>query len=214
MIICPLCKTQNSNTLFHKSENREYYHCHNCDLVFVPKKFFISKEDEKKKYDFHQNSLENIGYVKFLNRLLMPLQRHLKLEAKGLDFGSGPGPTLCTIMRNNGYHMDIYDYFYAPNNEVFQKKYDFITSTEVIEHLHYPLDELKRLWDCLLPEGILGLMTAFRVEDFETWYYKRDLTHICFYSYDTFVWIAKYFNAKLIVPQDGVVLLKKTPSQE
>ncbi len=209
MIICPLCKTQNSDTLFHKSENREYYHCKECDLVFVPKKFFISKEDEKKKYDNHQNNLENVGYVNFLNRLLIPLQEQIKTNAKGLDFGSGPGPTLSTIMINNGYHMDIYDYFYAPNIDVFEKKYDFITSTEVIEHLHNPIKELERLYKCIKDDGILGLMTAFRVEDFENWYYKRDLTHIAFYSYDTFVWIARYFKAKLIVPQDGVVLLKK-----
>ncbi len=206
--LCPLCKNQKTSH-FHESENRIYMQCKNCDLVFVPSKYFINQSEEKAKYDNHQNTPQNQGYVDFLDRLLTPLQTYLPKEAKGLDFGSGPGPTLSLIMAERGFSMDIYDYFYAKDPTVFEKQYDFITSTEVIEHLYNPLFELQRLWRCLKPNGVLGLMTAFRVEDFARWYYKRDLTHIHFFTPKTFTWIAQKLDAELIIPQSGVAIMKK-----
>ncbi len=205
---CPLCRSS-QHSLFHISENREYHLCHTCDLVFVPKHFFVSKEDEKSKYNHHQNSPENVGYCNFLDRLLLPLSTHIEDGSRGFDFGSGPGPTLSLLMQERGYEMDIYDIFYHDNKAVFQQQYDFITSTEVIEHLHQPLQEIERLWKCLKDGGVLGLMTAFRVEDFANWYYKRDLTHIIFFSPKTFQWLAAYLDALLLIPESGVVILKK-----
>ena len=79
----------------------------------------------------------------------------------------------------------------------------------MIEHLHDPMSELARLWALLKPDGVLGLMTAFRVEDFAGWYYKRDLTHIRFFTPDTFAWIAKELDAQLEIPQSGVIILHK-----
>ena len=205
---CALCKSEDT-VLFHKSENREYHHCLVCDVVFVPSSFFVSTQDEKAKYDNHKNTPEDKGYCDFLDKLLVPLQGYLKEGDKGLDFGSGPGPTLSVLMQKRGYAMDIYDIFYHDSLEVFEKQYDFITSTEVIEHLHSPLAEIEKLWSCLKAGGALGLMTAFRVEDFSTWYYKRDMTHIIFFTPATFAWIAKYLKAALILPESGVAILKK-----
>jgi len=206
--ICPLCNTSQTQK-FSQSENREYHLCSVCDLVFVPSQFFVSRDEEKAKYDNHQNSPDNEGYCAFLDKLLSPLEEALNKEAKGLDFGSGPGPTLSILMRDRGFKMDIYDVFYHDNREVFEKKYDFITSTEVLEHLHHPLREIETLWSCLKEGGVLGLMTAFRVDDFSSWYYKRDLTHIIFFTPQTFAWIAKKLGASIMIPESGVVLLKK-----
>ena len=205
---CRLCESEKT-TLFHTSENREYHHCKECDLVYVPTKFYIPKDEEFKKYQNHQNSLQDQGYCDFLNRLLDPLSHYLQEGANGLDFGSGPGPTLSKLMEQRGFRMDIYDIFFADNKEVFEKRYDFITSTEVIEHLHHPLQEIERLWGMLGKGGVLGLMTAFRVEDFKSWYYKRDLTHINFFSPKTFEWLAEYLGGELVIPSDGVVVLVK-----
>ncbi len=206
---CPVCTSQNTS-FFAKGENRLYIRCAVCDLVFVPERFFVSAKEEKAKYDHHQNSIENRGYVDFLNRLLLPLQMRLKPNAKGLDFGSGPGPTLHLLMRQAGYEMDIYDIFYHHDPTVFHKTYDFITMTEVIEHLHHPMRELERLWKMLQPDGYLGIMTAFRPEIFEGWYYKRDKTHIRFFTEKTFTYIAQTLDAKLDIVDKGVILLQKS----
>ncbi len=210
-ILCPLCYSSKTEEFSH-SENRYYYLCQNCDVVFVPPKYLVSEIEEKAKYDNHQNSPDNEGYCTFLNKLLLPLQGYIKKGDSGLDFGSGPGPTLSVLMTKRGYEMDIYDIFYHDNKKVFEKEYDFITSTEVIEHLHHPLEEIERLWECLKEGGVLGLMTAFRVEDFEKWYYKRDLTHIRFFTPLTFAWLAKKLGATLTIPESGVVILKKDVS--
>ena len=207
---CPLCKYTNTNH-FSKSENRIYLHCSNCDLVFVPTEYFLSQEDEKKKYDKHQNSPDNQGYRDFLNRLMKPLCSHITKGEIGLDFGSGPEPTLSVIMEELGYKMDIYDYFYHNEPKVFENSYDFITTTEVIEHLHKPYDEILKLWRCLKSGGVLGIMTAFRPSEikFEDWYYKRDLTHVRFFTETSFRWLATSLDAELIIPQKDVVILKK-----
>ncbi len=208
--ICPLCQNIDT-TLLTYAENRDYVHCSQCDLVFVPSSFFISKEDEKSKYDMHQNSPENQGYKDFLNRLAKPLSELLSPKAYGLDFGSGPGPTLSIMMETLGYKMDIYDYFYHNTPEVFENSYDFITTTEVIEHLHNPYMEVLKLWKCLKPNGMLGIMTAFRPDDkaFEDWYYKRDVTHVRFFTKASFIWLADKLEAELLIPQSGVAILKK-----
>ncbi len=205
---CRLCHSEQT-TLFHQSEDRDYYLCGECDLVFVPSEFFVNQSDEKAKYDNHQNSIENEGYCQFLDRLLLPMQALLKPKAKGLDFGSGPGPTLHQLMQKRGFKMDIYDIFYHNDLSVFTKRYDFITSTEVIEHLHRPLFEIERLWGMLNDDGVLGLMTGFRPDDFASWYYKRDLTHINFFTPKTFAWLAQKLEAELTIPCEGVVILGK-----
>lgn len=207
---CPLCKNRDT-TPFSKSENRDYFYCSNCDLVFVPTEYFISQKEEKEKYDQHQNSTDNQGYQDFLNKLLIPLCSHLPSQALGLDFGSGPGPTLSIMMEELGYKMDIYDYFYHNDPKVFENSYDFITTTEVIEHLHNPYEEILKLWACLKPGGILGIMTAFRPSDesFKGWYYKRDLTHVRFFTEASFNWLSDKLNAEIFVPQSSVVILKK-----
>ena len=206
---CPLCKSDDLS-LFYEGENREYYHCKVCDLVSVPHKFLESQVDEKAKYDNHKNTPKDQGYCNFLDRLLLPLQKHLKSGDSGLDFGSGPGPTLSVLMKDRGFDMDIYDIFYHDDRSVFENRYDFITSTEVIEHLSDPLFEIQRLWNCLKDGGVLGLMTAFRVEEFDSWYYKRDLTHIRFFTHKTFEWLALSLGGELLLCENGVIIIKKS----
>ncbi len=208
---CPLCDEERT-TPYHQSEHRDYLHCPQCDLVFVPRRFFVSEEAERAKYDHHNNSIENSGYCRFLERLLVPLRARLPEGAYGLDFGSGPGPTLSRLMERAGYTMTLYDPFYAPDRAALRRRYDFITATEVIEHLHHPKEELKKLWGILRPGGTLGIMTSFRPGDeaFGAWYYKRDLTHVRFFSEKSFRWIAAFLGAELTLPERDVVLLHKS----
>lgn len=208
---CPLCQSS-YHKLYTKGENREYLYCKTCDLVYVPKDMLPTLKQEKTKYDQHQNSPEDKGYRSFLNKLFQPMKTLLMQDAKGLDFGSGPGPTLSKMFEEAGFEIDIYDIFYAKNEKVFQKKYDFITSTEVIEHIHDVNFEILRLWDMLKSGGFLGIMTAFRPskEEFDKWYYKRDLTHVRFFTPKTFEYLSVMTGGKIVYIADGVVILKKS----
>ncbi|MBE9550276.1 MAG: class I SAM-dependent methyltransferase [Proteobacteria bacterium] len=207
---CPLCLTTD-NDFFHH-DTREYYHCTNCSMVFVPPQYYLTAAEEKAVYDQHENSADDPGYRNFLGRIFKPLSQRLKPQSNGLDFGSGPGPTLSVMFTEAGHTMQIYDPFYAPDMSVLELNYDFITATEVVEHLHHPGEELDRLWSCLNPGGQLGIMTkrVTNQQAFSNWHYTNDPTHVCFFSIRTFQWLATHWSASLDVINNDVVLLTKS----
>jgi len=173
--------------------------------------FHLALDEEKKRYDRHQNSPGDPGYREFLNKLFLPLKERLEPGARGLDFGSGPGPTLSVMFEEAGYPTELFDPFYANRRKVLNAQYDFITVSEVIEHLRNPKESLDLLWSCLKNKGWLGIMTATVPEtgNFSKWYYIHDPTHIGFYSEKTFTWIARHWNAHLERIAPDVALLQK-----
>ena len=207
---CPLCESKEI-VYYYSNKRRDFLQCEFCNLVFVPNKFHLTPNEELKRYDLHQNSPEDEGYKKFLSRLAIPLQERLKAKSHGLDFGSGPGPTLSKMLEDKGHSVEIYDYFYANDKEVLRKKFDFITATEVFEHLRNPGQEIKMLWELLNPGGILGIMTKLAIDKqaFPKWHYIMDRTHICFFSEKTFMWLSNKLKARLEFIGSDVIMLTK-----
>jgi SAM-dependent methyltransferase len=159
-------------------------------LVYVPPRYFADREAERAEYLLHENDPEDAGYRRFLSRLAAPLAERLPAAASGLDFGCGPGPALAAMMREAGFAMSLYDPFFYPDPAPLEQRYDFITATEVVEHLHRPGEELARLWGMLKPGGLLGIMTKLVLDRaaFANWHYKNDPTHVSFFSRDTWRW--------------------------
>jgi len=207
---CSLCSSKHIN-LFFEDKNRSFLQCSNCKLVFVPGEFWLSAEAEKATYDLHVNDPQDQAYRKFLSRLTTPLLEKLNPNQNGLDFGCGPGPTLSVILEEQGHQVDIYDPFYFNDPSIFNKKYDFICATEVVEHLHDPDNVFADLFSMLHLNGWLGIMTKLVIDAdaFRKWHYIRDLTHVCFYSRETFEYIAHRFNAECNVIGNDVILLNK-----
>lgn len=207
---CPLCG-ETHNEFYFRDKRREYRQCRRCALVFVPAQQRLSADDEKAIYDLHENDVNDAGYVRFLTRMAEPLLQRLPQNAMGLEFGCGPGPALAQILEGAGHSVALYDLFYYPDQSVFDAQYDFITATEVVEHLYGPGEELARLWGCLKNGGWLGVMTKLVIdkERFANWHYKNDLTHVCFFSRETFEWLAEQFDAELTFVGADVVLLGK-----
>lgn len=188
-----------------------------CSLVFVPPNFYLSPDQEKAEYDLHQNNPDDDGYRLFLSRLSQPLIAELQSLAitraeslKGLDFGCGPGPTLHQVMADAGFPQALYDPFYYPNAEVLKGSYDFITLTEVIEHIHQPSEVITRLWQGIKPSGVMAVMTKLVIDKaaFATWHYKNDPTHVCFYSKQSFSYLANELNARVVFVDKDVIFLK------
>ena len=207
---CPLCGNR-QNDFYHQDQRRRYDRCRTCRLVFVPPAYYLSHEEEKAEYDRHQNHPDNPGYRQFLNRLFLPLQARLAPGSRGLDFGSGPGPTLSVMLAEAGHDVTLYDPFYAHQPAALTRCYDFITATEVVEHLRDPKREFASLFKMLKRGGWLGIMTK-RVMDkhaFGQWHYIRDMTHICFYRQHTFEYLARRFDARLDIVGNDVMLLNK-----
>lgn len=213
MTSCPLCLNRRFHQ-FHADTRRDFYRCERCHLVFVPPQQRLTAEAEKAEYDLHENGVYDSGYRRFLSRLFVPLTERQPPPARGLDFGCGPGPALASMFREAGYEMALYDIFYANNADVLAMEYDFVTCTEVVEHLFDPGEVLEMLLARLKPGGWLGVMTKLvrDREAFSRWHYKNDMTHVCFFSRDTFLWLAEAYGCKLLFIGDDVILLK-TPSK-
>lgn len=206
---CPLCDALGSD--FLRDRRRAYLRCGRCLLVWVPAAFLLSPAQEKAEYDLHQNNVDDPAYRGFLGRLATPLLQRLSPGCSGLEFGCGPGPALAAMLREAGHRVTLYDPFYFPDPAALEGRYDFITATEVVEHLHRPGAELRRLWRLLRPGGTLGIMTRLvrDREAFSTWHYKNDPTHVCFFSRDTWHWWARCHAASVVFPQADVILLAK-----
>ncbi|MCC5854730.1 MAG: class I SAM-dependent methyltransferase [Idiomarina sp.] len=212
---CPLCESTTTKLWWtderRNSSAREFLQCSNCELVFVARAFLLTPEDEQPYYALHENSPEDLGYRSFLNRALEPLVPRLEAKAKGLDFGCGPGPTLSVMCQELGFECQNYDPFFANDPALLDTTYDFITCTEVIEHVHWPRATFAQLQRCLRPGGWLSLMTQrpTTLEAFSRWGYSADPTHIRFYREHTLAWIAAEYNFDLQIVGPDVALLQK-----
>lgn len=210
---CPLCNCKQTEDVCF-SRNRHFFKCGHCGLIFVPPNEWLSAIEERARYDCHENSPLDSRYVDFLRRLFIPVSRWLHPGQSGLDFGCGPGPALHLLFEDAGYAMQVYDAFYFPNKSVWLRRYDFITASEVIEHLHRPRMELDRLWASLEHQGVLGVMTKFvpDKQSFDAWHYKNDDTHVCFYSTSTFEYLAQQWDARLTFEPDVAIFKKQRRS--
>lgn len=208
-LACPLCAS-NRTPEFHTQADRVFHRCSECLLVFVPRRFHLPKAAERAVYDLHENDPNDPRYRKFLSRLFTPLRARILDSAMGLDFGSGPGPTLATMFRESGVACENYDPMFADDRELLARQYDFIASSEVFEHLADPAGVLRQLVSMLRPSGWLGVMTK-RVtspEAFARWHYIRDPTHVAFFSNATFAWIGERYGLSVHVESPDVVLLR------
>lgn len=212
---CILCHSSEIRHFYEDTSETyasDYWQCQNCQLIFAPPKDRPDAEEERARYDTHENDPKDEGYRNFLSQLFDPLNKLLEPKSYGLDFGSGPGPTLSLMFEEVGHEMRIYDPFYADDESVFEEIYDFITTTEVVEHLFHPAEELDQLWNCLRPGGYLGIMTKLAMDDkktFANWHYRLDETHVTFYTRETFEWLANEWNASISFHGDRVIIFQK-----
>lgn len=208
---CKICG--NSGQRIEKMEEPIYYHCINCDFIFMDEEFWMTPEEEKEFYYTHENTSDNEGYVNmfknFLEKAVAPFQGEIETA---LEYGAGPGPVLAVLLEEMGIETDIYDPYFAPEKVYQGKTYDLITSTEVFEHLSNPMVEIEQLKKHLNGGGYMAVMTLFHkgVENFPKWFYRRDPTHISFYSTRTFEWIAQYMGLEMaVLGEKNVCVLKK-----
>lgn len=211
---CKICKSDKTITYKHPKFDMLFHECLNCEVIYKDDSNLISEIEEKKLYDFHENSIENQGYVDFLTNFIKASVTPFIKTGRALDFGSGPGPILSELLKDEyDFEVDIYDYYYAKDEKVFNKTYDLITSTEVFEHLSNPIKILNQFHEMLSKDGIASIMTLFHPKDqlkFFEWFYIRDPSHIIFYTSKTFEMMSKLTGFKVIDTNDyRYITLKK-----
>lgn len=207
---CPVCETH-ALVPFQTINNTRYHRCETCEATVMDQSGWLDEGGEKAIYDLHDNDPQDEGYRRFLSKLTGPLLERLGPGARGLDFGCGPGPALALMLREAGMDMALYDPFFYPDTSVLGRSYDFITCTEVVEHLRHPAQIFRQLDRLLAPGGWLGVMTCFQTDDerFANWHYRRDPTHIVFYRQATLEWLANAHGWALEIPAKDVALFQK-----
>lgn len=194
---CLLCRSAYVSVFANL--DRRYWRCRDCRLTFVEPSQRPGRDEERDEYLLHENSVDDPGYRAFLNQVLDPLIARIgRYHRTALDYGSGPGPAMQAMLREAGIETAVYDPFFAPNTAVLERTYDVITCTEAAEHFHDPMREFERLAGMLAPRGILAVMTSLleAATDFASWHYRRDRTHVCFYSDATMQFLADHFGWK------------------
>lgn len=207
---CPLC--ENSDTLVFCTVNGiAYLRCRDCLLTWMSQENLPDRAEEKRQYDLHENDPGDPDYRRFLARLWEPLRERLPEGSTGLDFGCGPGPALAAMAGEAGFPVALYDPIYFPDKSALDRCHDFITCTEVVEHLHHPATEFHLFDRLLRPGGWLGIMTGWLEDDagFARWHYRRDPTHVCFYRRETLHWLANHYGWSLWLPARNVALFRK-----
>lgn len=79
----------------------------------------------------------------------------------------------------------------------------------MVGHFSNPAQDWGQLTGLLRPWSWLGIMTKLVIsrERFVDWHYKNDLTHVVFYSSETFTWLGVQFGLSVErVDRDVLVL--------
>jgi hypothetical protein len=210
---CKVCNTETTR-IEDVKKSLFYYRCMGCGFVYLEDSHRVDAKEEKCKYDQHNNSLENEGYVQMFEDFIdLSIAPYLKNIKKVLDFGSGPEPVFSKLLERRGLEVEIYDLYYAPQKVYEGKSYDLITSTEVFEHLSKPLETLALLVEHLNTNGYLVLMTKFPPKEdkaFLAWWYRRDPTHISFFTPKSFEVMAEKVGLKVLKTiNENIVVFQK-----
>ncbi len=181
---CPICDNKTDNFWDFKL-SIAYHYCRVCDYIFKDPSHHQSLDEQKKRYDLHENDPDNEGYRKYFDRFLDFVLPKVGKGGRALDFGSGASDLLSQMLSKAGFGTVHYDPIYHPDISYARYRYDLIVSTEVFEHLSDPLGMMHHLAGLLATDGYLALQTQFHPKgrgEFLEWYYRLDPTHIGFFT--------------------------------
>jgi hypothetical protein len=192
---CPLCHGETTLFLADIQVNKKYFRCKICDLHFLDPTLRPTQKQQLDRYQLHASGQGDPKYIQFIAPLIKKLKANIHSPAKGLDFGCGRNPVLQNLLSDQ-YKLTNYDPLFFPQTVALENRYDFILAIEVAEHFFSPDQDFLILRNMLKTNGALGIMTSLLVDsiDFKDWYYRRDPTHVCFYTETTIAWICKKYE--------------------
>src|SRR3989338_836898 len=166
-----------------------YHQCQSCEFIWLDPSQRLDLAQEKARYEKHQNIVTDLGYQDFVRPLEKAILKKYNSQHLGLDYGSGKDSAIHYLLKQRQYQLEKYDPFFVNHPERLQaEKYDYIVVCEVAEHFYDPCAEFEKLKSLLKSGGTLFVMTSLWSQDvdFINWSYRRDSTHVCFYSVKTF----------------------------
>lgn len=187
MYNCRFCGSH-TKACGHDFNKKIWTHCENCFLYQQDISSLPSQEEEKKRYQEHNNEPEDANYINYLKNSTELLKPHLESHWIGLDYGCGPGPGMKPALGKHVHDVHYYDPIFFPDTTLKNSFYDFITCIEAAEHFYKPKKSLAKIFGLVKDNGFVLIRTEFfhKQEDLETWWYTRDPTHVCLYSLEFF----------------------------
>lgn len=209
---CHLCKSL-SIPWAHTPDGKAYWRCQLCDLVFMDTKHWPDKDRELSRYLEHKNDLKSGAYLDYLRRLAEPALAGFQGKVKRvLDFGSGPTEGMKALLESRGIEVRSYDPYFFPDRELLKISYEVVLCSEAAEHFFHPGEEFSLFTRMVEAGGVLGVSSQFYPEDnqaFGQWGYRRDPTHVCFYSAKTVRWIADRWGWDVLNINPPIWILRK-----
>jgi hypothetical protein len=208
---CQLCFHEDAISIPFLKKGPQYFLCSHCDLRFLDPEYRLDSVQERKRYLLHQAQSDDSGYQNFVLPICQRAHEVAPPPSRGLDFGAGHTPILAKLLSQQGFEMSFYDPLFWPIKEVLIPTYNFITCCEVIEHAYKPYDLFQTFHARLKPGGTVIIKTDFFEPNiiFENWYYRRDPTHVSFYSERTLRWICEHFKFTNFWKQGRVASLQR-----
>ncbi len=209
---CRLCDSQTNEYLLDELSHK-YYHCDNCSGIQIDEDSILSSSEEEKRYRHHNNDINDDGYRNFLSQLLNPTLERITPNSNGLDYGSGPSPSLSVLFKEKGVLVEDYDLYFSKKDELLSKSYDFVCCSETAEHFKNPKLEFNRINKLLKKNRLLALMTLIydpNSTEFRSWFYRKDPTHIFFYQERTIEYLCETFAWELEYTSERVFISRKS----
>ena len=212
---CPLCHTE-CGEYEESTRGLRYWKCDTCSLIFLDPLLRPDPLSETERYRLHHNDARDAGYRRFhrpLLNLVRPILDHLPQQSMILDYGCGRDSALLAMLATMGLQATGYDPVFYPELDVTQGKWDLILCSEVVEHFHNVADEFARLSGLLAPGGHLAIQTQFYTDctDFMAWWYRRDPTHVSFFSPTSIGWLAGKLGLRVVYTDEHQLSLLQKP---
>jgi SAM-dependent methyltransferase len=175
-----------------------YYECTRCRFCFTD---VLDAIDHTGVYDeSYWNNQDPDWYGRVTETLRLVLLSNALLardpaQIEILDFGCGMGTFIQTArekLNMQAWGHDIIEPKFGKEfflKELPEKKFDIIVSCEVLEHLPFPYEILKKVLRSLKPGGVFAFQTAYydpEVCKRDWWYIGPANGHVSLYSVGTF----------------------------
>ncbi len=211
---CKICKSKVG--LFHE-DNRKFYRCPNCLLIFTA--HTLEKEDCEKHYKAQWETVDANHWKNQVDAILSIVQRYI-MPRRILDFGAGSGGLTKELISRGidatAFEPMLHGDFKA---QKFNDKFDVVVALEVIEHIDGIYQVFKDIEKVLSEDGVIFFTTCLTdkfinelnaVDHFRHWWYKDDLTHVNYFCRTAVTKLAEALKFNVDFYGDNVFVLSRS----